>query len=40
VRAIVRFDRTTGYLAERGHWRPRTSEQSERICGIVARALS
>ena len=40
VRAVVRFDRTSGHSAERRHCRRRTSEQSERICGIVARALS
>ena len=40
VRAVVRFDRTTGHSVERRHCRRRTSEQSERICGIVARALS
>ena len=40
VRAAVRFDRATGPSAERRHCRQRTSEQSERICGIVARALS
>src|SRR5262249_37342914 len=40
VGAVVRFDRTTRYSAERRRWRRRTSEQRECICGIVARALS